>query len=35
MTHLKTRYIPHTRNPGKDNIFINVYKYTAPAKGKF
>ena len=24
MTHLKTRYIPHTRNPGKDNIFINV-----------
>ena len=33
--HLKTRYIPHARDPGKDNIIIIVRKHTTPAKDKF
>ena len=24
ITHLKTRYVPPARNPGKDNIIINI-----------
>ena len=35
ITHLKTRHVPHARNPGKDNIIIIVRKHTAPANDKF
>ena len=35
ITHLETRYVPHTRNPGKDNIIIIVRKHTTPANDKF
>ena len=28
--HLKTRYVPHARNPGKHNIIIIVWKQTRP-----
>ena len=32
--HLKTRYVPHARDPGKDNIII-VRKHTKPVNDKF
>ena len=35
ITHLKTRYVPHARNPGKDNIIIIVRKHTTAAKDKY
>ena len=35
ITHLKTRYIPHARNPGKDNIIIIVRKHTTSANDKY
>ena len=28
ITHLKTRHVPHARDPGKDNIIIIVRKHT-------
>ena len=28
ITHLKIRYVPHARDPGKDNIIITVRKHT-------
>ena len=35
ITHLKNLYVPHAKNPGKDNIIIIVRKHTTPAKDKF
>ena len=35
ITHLKTRYIPHVRDSGKDNIIIIERKHTTPANDKF
>ena len=35
ITHLRTRYLDHTRDPGKDNIIIIVRKHTRPAKNMF
>ena len=34
ITHLKTRYVPHAKDPGKENIII-VRKHATPAKDKF
>ena len=34
-TFLRTRYVPHARNPGKDNIIIIVRKHTTPADDKY
>ena len=34
ITHLKKRYVPHARDPGKDNIIIIVRKQTTPANDK-
>ena len=31
MTHLKTSYVPHARNPGKDNIIIILQKHITSA----
>ena len=35
MTHLETRYVPHVRDPSKDNTAIIVRKHTTPANDKF
>ena len=35
ITHLRTRYVPHARNPGKDNIIIIAQKHTTPANDKY
>ena len=35
ITHLKTRYVPHAKNPCKDNIIIIVRKHTTPANDKY
>ena len=35
ITHLSTRYVPHARNPGKDNIIITVRKHTTSANNKY
>ena len=35
ITNLKTPYVPHAKNPGKDNIIIIVRKHTTSAKDKF
>ena len=35
ITHLKTRYVPHARDRGKDNIMIIVRKHTTPANDKY
>ena len=35
ITHLKKRYVPHAKDPGKDNIIIIVRKHTTPTKDKF
>ena len=35
ITHLKTRYVDHARDPGKDNIIIIVRKHTTSANDKF
>ena len=35
ITHLKTRYVPHARNPGKDNIIIIVRIHTPSANDKY
>ena len=32
--HLKTRCVPHAKNPGKDNIFIIVRRHTIPSNDK-
>ena len=33
--HLKTRYAPHAKNPGKDNIIIIVRKHTTSSNNKY
>ena len=35
ITHLKTRYVPHARDPCKDNIIIIVQKHTTSANDKY
>ena len=35
ITHLKTRYVPHARDPGKDIIIIIVRKHTISANDKY
>ena len=35
ITHLKTRYVPHAKNPGKDNIIIIVRKHTTSVNDNF
>ena len=35
ITHLKTRYVPHATDPGKDNIIIIVWKHATSANDKF
>ena len=35
ITHLKTRYVHHARNLGKDNIIITVWKYTTSVNDKY
>ena len=35
ITHLKTRYVPHARNPGKDKIIMIVRKHTTSANNKY
>ena len=35
ITHLRTRYVDHTRDPGKYNIIIIVRKHTTSANDKF
>ena len=35
ITHLKTRYVPHAKDPGQDNIITTVQKHTIPVKDKF
>ena len=34
-THLKTRYVPHARNLGKENIIIIGRTHTTPVKDKY
>ena len=35
ITHLKTHYVPHSTDPGKDNIIIIVHKHTTSVNDKF
>ena len=35
ITHLKTRHVPHAKDPGKDTITIIVRKHTISANHKF
>ena len=35
ITHLKTRYVPHANNLGKDNIVMIIEKNTAPEEDEF
>ena len=35
ITYVKTRYVPHARDPGKDHIIIIVRKLTTSANDKF
>ena len=35
IAHLRTRYVDHARDPGKDNIIIIVRKHEKPANDKF
>ena len=35
ITHLKRRYVPHARDPGKDNIIILVRKHTTSVNDKY
>ena len=35
IAHLKTRYVLHAKDLGKDNIIIIVRKRTMPASGKY
>ena len=35
ITHLGTRYAPHARNPGKDNIIIIIREHTTSANNKY
>ena len=35
ITHLKTRHVPHAKDPGKDNIVVIIQKNTANEKDEF
>ena len=35
ITHLKIRYVPHTKDPGKDNIVMIIDKNTTPEEDEF
>ena len=35
ITHLRTRYVYHARDPGKDNIIIIIRKHTRPVNDKY
>ena len=35
ITHLKTRYVPHSKDPGKDNIVMIIEKNTTLKKVSF
>ena len=35
ITHLRTRYVDHSRDPGKDNTIIIVRKHTTSANDKY
>ena len=35
ITHLKKRYVPHAKDPGKDNIVMIIEKYTEPEEDEF
>ena len=35
ITHLKTRHVPHAKDPGKDNIAMIIEKNTAPEEDEF
>ena len=35
ITHLKTRYVPNARNPGKDSIITIVRKHTTSTDDKY
>ena len=35
ITHLRTRYVDHAKNPGKDNIVMIIGKNTAPEEDEF
>ena len=35
ITHFRTRYVPHPRDPGKDSIIIIVQRHTASANDKY
>ena len=35
ITHLRTRYAPHVKNPDKDNIIIILRKHTTSTKDKY
>ena len=34
-THLKTRHVPHAKDPGKDNTFMIIEKNTTPKEDEF
>ena len=35
ITHFKTRYVPHAKDSGKDNIIIIIRKHTTSAYDKY
>ena len=35
ITHLRTRYVDHAKDPGKDNIVMIIEKNTAPEEDEF
>ena len=35
ITHLKKRYVPHAKDPGKDNIVMIIEKNTTPEEDEF
>ena len=35
ITHLKTRYVTHTKYPGKENVIIIVRKHATSTKDKY
>ena len=35
ITHLKTRYVPHANDLGKDNIVMIIEKNTVPEEDEF
>ena len=35
ITHLRTRYVDHEKDPGKDNIAMIIEKSTAPKEAAF